>query len=181
MTKSTGGGKKIEQVNFRHLKKFNTNFFFFFGFKPKTFHLLVNKTFSFTLSSLTALFSWRSQISVNYQKGLDGTVPFSKWLTLLLCCQPKLALHWQHIFSDCSTRNVYIFLNYCAYSVVKHQVCSFILLILFFLEKNQLWKKKCKPFLESITNSVVFFSPLSELDQLLKCYVRLSFSLKWGQ
>ena len=156
-------------------------FFFFFGFKPKTFHLLVNKTFSFTLSSLTALFSWRSQISVNYQKGLDGTVPFSKWLTLLLCCQPKLALHWQHIFSDCSTRNVYIFLNYCAYSVVKHQVCSFILLILFFLEKNQLWKKKCKPFLESITNSVVFFSPLSELDQLLKCYVWLSFSLKWGQ
>lgn len=142
MTKSTGGGKKMEQVNFRHLKKFNTIFFFFFGFKPKTFHLLVNKTFSFTLSSLTALFSWRSQISVKYQKGIDGTVPFSKWLVLLFCCQPKLALCWQHIFSDCSTRNVYISLNYCAYSVVKHQVCSFILLILFFLEKKSALKEK---------------------------------------
>ena len=140
MTKSTGGGKKMEQVNFRHLKKFNI--IFFFGFKPKTFHLLVNKTFSFTLSPLPALFSWRSQISVKYQKGTDGTVPFSKWLVLLFSCQPKLALRWQHIFSDCSTRNVYISLNYCAYSVVKHQVCSFILLILFFLEKKSALKEK---------------------------------------
>ena len=103
MMKGTGGGKKIEQVSFRHLKNIQWQNFFL-ALSPKHFIWLWTKYIFIhsKLSPLTALFFQRRQISVKCQTGLDGTVPFFSMIfaVVLLPAKDSLVLlrYFQWLF-----------------------------------------------------------------------------------